>query len=115
MTEAALMNRLTTEIRELKPLLHQHLVDEEGDMQPYILMAEVALWAQENSTQVPDRVSQLMRLLEREYATGEADIQDLIGVGFVEMLPESPEGDAVLGLLGPRLRELAEDMHLFDS
>ena len=115
MTEAALINRLTTEIRELKPLLQQHLVDQDGDMQPYVLMADVARWARESSTQVPDRVSQLMRLLEREYATGEADIQDLIGDGFVEMLPQSPEGDAVLNLLGPRLRELAEDMHLFDS
>ena len=115
MTEAALMNRLTTEIRELKPLLQQHLVDQDGDMQPYVLMADVAHWAHETSTQVPDRVAQLMRRLEQEFATGDGEMQDLIGVGFVETLPESPEGDAVLGLLGPRLRELAEDMHLFDS
>ncbi len=115
MAEAALMNRLTTEIRELKPLLHQHLVDQEGDMQPYVLMADVSRWAHENSTQMPNRVSQLTRLLEREFATGDAAIQDLIGVGFVETLPESPEGDAVLNLLGPALRELAEDMNLFDS
>src|SRR5687768_10689156 len=71
MTEAALINRLTTEIRELKPLLQQHLVDQDGDMQPYVLMADVARWAHEGSTQMPDRVSQLMRLLEREYASGE--------------------------------------------
>lgn len=115
MTEAALMNRLTTEVRELKPLLQQHLVDQDGDMQPYLLMADVARWAHENSTVAPHRVSQLTRLLEREFATGDAAVQDLIGVGFVEMLPESPEGDAVLNLLGPALRELAEDMHLFDS
>lgn len=115
MTEAALMNRLTTEIRELKPLLQQHLVDQDGDMQPYVLMAEVARWAHESSTRAPDRVAQLMRRLEREFTAGDGEIQDLIGVGFVEMLPKSPEGDAVLNLLGPALRELAEDMHLFDS
>lgn len=115
MTEAALMNRLTTEIRELKPLLQQHLVDQDGDMQPYVLMADVAHWAHANSTRVPDRVAQLMRRLEQEFAAGDGEMQDLIGVGFVEMLPESPEGDTVLSLLGPRLRELAEDRHLFDS
>lgn len=114
MNESALMNRLTTEFPELEPLLQEHLVDQEGEMLPYLLMADVSRWAQENSTQRPDRVAQLMRWLEQEFAAGDGAIKDLIGVGFVEMLPETPKGDAVLSLLGPMLREVAHDMNLFE-
>jgi hypothetical protein len=114
MNEATLMNRLTTEIPELKPLLHEHLVDQEGEMLPYLLMADISRWAHENAAPMPDRVSQLTRRLEHEFAVGDEAIKNLIGVGFVEMLPETPRGDAVLSLLGPMLRGVAHDMNLFE-
>lgn len=114
MTEAALMHRLMTEFPELKPLLHEHLADQGNEMQPYLLMGVVAGWAHENSTQAPARVSQVTRWLDRQFGAGDAAIQDLIGVGFVEMLPEAPEGNAVLNLLGPKLREVAHDLDLLE-
>lgn len=114
MNESALINKLTAEIPELKPLLQEHLLDQDGELLPYLLMADVARWAHENATQRPDRVAQLMRRLEQEFAAGDGAIKDLIGVGFVEMLPETPKGDAVLNMLGPMLREVAHDMNLFE-
>ncbi len=83
-------------------------------MLPYLLMADISRWAHENAAQMPDRVSQLTRRLEHEFAVGDEAIKNLIGVGFVEMLPETPRGDAVLNLLGPMLRGVAHDMNLFE-
>lgn len=115
MDETALMTKLMTDIPELKPLMHQHLVDQEGEMQPYVLMGDVARWAHENAARGADRVSPLTRWLDNQFAAGDEAVRDLIGIGFVEMLPETPEGDAVFKLLGPHLREVAHEMHLFES
>jgi hypothetical protein len=112
--EEEFMNKLIAGFPELKPYLDEHLADQEGEMLPYLLMGDVARWAHEQASREPDLVSRLTQWLDAEFASGEGAIKDLIGVGFVEMLPETPRGDAVLDVLGPELTVIARDMNLFE-
>lgn len=41
--------------------------------------------------------------------------KDLVALGFVEAIPYSPEGDPLLALLGPSLREVAQELGLFNQ
>lgn len=110
---AKLMTRLIQAFPVLSPLLEDHLKDQEGELLPYLLMADVERWAEAEVVHQRDHVSDLIAWLEREFASGGNDIKDLIGVGFVEMVPHTPEGDPILQNLGPHLRDVAEQMGLF--
>ena len=112
-TEADFTQRLVAEVHELQPLLDEHLVDQEGELLPYLLMGDVAQWLHEQSRTEPHRVSEVLRWLEDEYVRGDFDVRNLIDVGIVEMLPAAPEGATVLDLLGPELRARAQVAGLF--
>jgi hypothetical protein len=100
--------RLVEEAPELKPLLDEHLADQEGELLPYLLMGDVAQWLHAHSGSDAGRVSELLAWLDLQFTNGDFDIRNLIDVGIVEMLPALPEGATVLDLLGPELRARAE-------
>lgn len=114
MDERATITRLVDRFDELQPLLNEHLADQGGELLPYLLMADVARWAIEHATDDTALVADVVTALEKEFASGDGAIKDLVGVGFVEMLPPTPKGDPVLSLLGPELAQVAHDMNLFE-
>lgn len=113
MTESQkLTKRMVEGFPELSPLMQEHLADMDGELLPYLLMADVARWAQEAAVRGDHAAVRLVSWLEHEFATAESPEKDLIGLGFVENIPYSPEGDPLLGLLGPSLREVALELGL---
>lgn len=105
--ESDFTQRLVAATPELRPILDEHLHDQEGELLPYVLMADVARWLDVASHTDPVRVADVVGWLEREFVGGDFDVRNLIDVGIVEMLPAMPEGAPVLELLGPALRERA--------
>ena len=113
MTESQkLTKRMIEEFPELSPLMAEHLTDMDGELLPYLLMADVARWAQDAAVRGDDAAARLVDWLERAFDAAEDPEKDLIGLGFVENIPYSPEGDPLLSLLGPSLREVARELGL---
>jgi hypothetical protein len=99
----------------LGPIMLNHLEDQEGELLPYLFMADVARWANSSLGQDPDTVARLVDWLEREFAGAEPAEKDLIGLGFVEAIPARPDGAALLMRLGPGLTEVAGDLGLLPT
>lgn len=112
MTARPFMHALVDEFDEFRVLLNEHLEDQEGELLPYVMMGDVARWAESVVARNPERVASLLRWLEVRYEEADDEAANLIAVGFVEMLPATPEGDPVLDLLGPSLREVARELNL---
>lgn len=109
-----LMHDLFREFPDLEPLMAEHLEDQEGELLPYLLMADLVRWAQQKVNGNPERVSALIAWLEIHCEQADEPVRNLIAVGFVENIPATPEGDPLLTLLGPSLRQFAQDMNLFE-
>lgn len=107
-----LVRLLVSDHPALKPVMAEHLADQEGEVLPYILMAEVARWAQATQPSAPQEVGAVVDWLEREFTTAAPAEKDLIGLGFVEAIPYPPEGAALLLRLGPQLTQVARDLGL---
>ena len=110
-----LVRDLVSAFPVLGPIMEEHLVDQDGELLPYLFMADVARWADSSLGQDPDAVARLVDWLEREFAIAEPAEKDLIGLGFVETIPARPEGAALLMHLGPRLTEVAGDLGLLPT
>lgn len=109
-TSEKLVRRLVSDRPVLEPIMVDHLADQEGEVLPYILLADVARWAQSTHASDPQGVGAVVDWLEREYATAAPAEKDLIGLGFVEAIPYPPEGAALLLRLGPELTQVARDL-----
>jgi hypothetical protein len=107
-----LLTRLVERFPALEPLLHEHLRDQDGELLPYLLLADVARWAQESFPSDPQLVGDVLDWLEEEYERAEAAEQDLIGLGFVETIPYRPAGAPLLTRLGPELTKVAAELGL---
>ena len=107
-----LILRMLEQFPPLRPLLDAHLEDMDGELLPYLLMADVARWAHKAAEVQPSTVSELTRWLEREFDVAASNEKDLIGLGFVETIPSAPEGEPLLQQLGPQMREIAHDLGL---
>lgn len=113
--ETDFTHELVSRIRELQPLLDEHLADQEGELLPYLFMGDVAEWLHEQSVTDPGRVDEVLAWLEEQYVAGDFDTRNLIDVGVVEMLPAMPDGATVLALLGPELRARAQVAGLLED
>ena len=110
-----LMIELIRQFPELSPLLDEHLAEQEGELLPYLLLADVARWAQASYAGDPALVGRLVDWLEDEFVRAEPAERDLIGLGFVEVIPYRPQGAALLARLGPELTRVAGDLGLLDK
>ncbi len=110
-----LVTRLVTAFPALSPLLAEHRADQDGEILPYLFLADVARWAQHTFPAHPDMVGDLVDWLDREFVGAEAAQKDLIGLGFVEAIPFPPRGAALLLRLGPALTEVATELGLLSA
>ena len=113
--ETDFTNRLVRAFPELGAALDEHLTDQEGELLPYVFLADVARWLEGQAPTRGGRVAEMLEWLEREFVSGTSDVRNLIDVGIVEMLPASPEGDNLLAMLGPELRVRADISGLFGA
>ena len=106
---------LVSSFPELGPMLDEHKADFD-EILPTLFMADVARWAAAHVADQRGRVSELTDWLESHYVADTDEVNNLIGVGFVESLPRHDEpGAEVLGLLGPELSACAREMGLTEG
>ncbi|RSM72890.1 hypothetical protein DL991_32300 [Amycolatopsis sp. WAC 01375] len=92
--------------RELVPVLEEHLIENEGEVLPHLVMADVVRWLVEHRTSDPEVCSSVVGWLEEEFGRGPEEVRGLITVSGVEMIPDPGHPGAELrDLLGPVLRE----------
>jgi len=106
-----LIHNMIREFPEFSPLLAEHLEDHD-ELLPYLLFGDVVRWAQSEVSRDRARVAHLSGWLESRFDQADDVVENLIAVGYVEMLPATPEGDPLLALLGPSLYKVAQDMNL---
>lgn len=88
----------------LRPVLQEHLDDNDGEVLPHLLMADIIRWLVAQRTIDPMGVRSIIDWLESAYSRGDDEIRDLIAVSGVEMIPDPGEPGAELrALLGPHL------------
>ena len=93
--------------RELLPVLEEHLVDNEGQILPHVVLADVIRWLVEHRNSHPDVCQSVFAWMEQVFIGGSHDLRGLITVSGVVMIPDPGEPGAELReLLGPRLREV---------
>ena len=94
----------------LRPLLQEHLDDQKGEVLPHLFIADVERWV-ETGVKSGDRtrreqVRALLDFLETAYSQGDADVEELISVSFLEHLPRPEEtGSEIRSMVGPVLAE----------
>jgi hypothetical protein len=114
-TSQDLVTGLVEQFPHLQVLLDEHLEDQDGELLPYLLMADVARWAQATYPSDPGTVGEVVDWLEAEYARADAAEKDLIGLGFVEAIPFRPAGAPLLARLGPELTQVASELGLLSA
>lgn len=91
---------------ELTPILQEHLEDNEGEILPHLLMADIT----RNVSQRIDHwdfCKSFMSWLEQAWNNGTEYERDVIGASAVEMIPDPGQpGSELRTLLGKSLRTL---------
>ena len=91
----------------LLPVLQEHLEDQEGEIIPYVLMAEIARFLVSPLMIDTDNTTIIVEWLEVEFMSGSREVKDLIGAGFVEIIPNPGEpGSTIRAHFGPLLRSV---------
>jgi hypothetical protein len=110
-----LVDRLVADFPSLAPLLADHRADQNGETLPYLFMADVARWAQQDVATHPEAVGDVVDWLEHEFVVAEPAEKDLIGLGFVEAISYPPDGATLLLRLGPALTHVAGELGLLPA
>lgn len=107
MATEATINRLIAAYRELAPLLDASLEDNEGELLPHLVLADVVRWLAEHVESESDTCRSILDWLELEYESGPEDVRGLITVSGVEMIPDPGQPGSLLRVwLGPALRRI---------
>jgi hypothetical protein len=106
----ALVGALFYRFKVLRPLLEEHLEDQDGGVLPHLLIADVERWAETEIAKGDEGARALVRevldFLEDAYATQGSEVEELIAVSFLEHVPRPGEpGSQLRALVGPRLAE----------
>jgi hypothetical protein len=84
---------------ELDAVRREHLADN-GELLPHVLFADVTRWLVERGP-----VPEVLAVLEQHMSAGDADVQNVIAVSFLENLfGDEPGERAIQAALGPRLK-----------
>jgi hypothetical protein len=93
--------------RDLYPVLEEHLIDNEGEVLPHLVLADVVRWLVGHRASHPDVFRSVLAWLEREFNDGTEDVRGLITVSGVLMIPDPGQpGSELRDFLGPSLREV---------
>ncbi|MEZ2372170.1 hypothetical protein [Arthrobacter sp. RCC_34] len=91
---------------QLEPILSESLEDNFGEMLPHLIMSDIVRWLADRGAQDRDVAEAILSWLESAYSEGVDEVQQLIVVSGVEMIPDPGESGSYLrGLLGSQLRE----------
>jgi len=106
----ALVGALLNRFDVLRPLLEEHLEDQDGEVLPHLLMADIERWAEveiaKRGHEARDLVQGVLDFLEEAYATQGSEVEELIAVSFLEHLPRpGAPGSQLRAMVGPRLAE----------
>lgn len=104
----AFLGHLIHRFPELLPVLQDHIDDNNGELLPHLLIADITRWLVKrvdgaNQTNV---IEEILGELERAYAAGDDDdkVSELIAVSCLENFPRPGErGAAIRGMVGPTL------------
>lgn len=97
---------------DLDALLKEHLRDNFGEILPHVFLGNItrhAVAISENAKSgrsLAERreLNSLLDCIEHAYATGNAEVQELIAASFLENLPTNGEpGSALRQTIGPKL------------
>ncbi|MBM6402879.1 hypothetical protein JQN72_01285 [Phycicoccus sp. CSK15P-2] len=99
----AFIGALTYQNRELLPVLQEQLADNDDQVLPHLVMADVVRWLVVHRSD-EEVVRSIIDWLERAYERGDDDVRDVIAVSGVEMIPDPGQPGAELRTyLGPQL------------
>lgn len=91
--------------RELTPILDEHLVDNEGEILPHLVMSDIVRWMAAHVETRTEVCASILNRLDREFDRGPEEIRELIAVSAVEMIPDPGRpGSELREWLGAELR-----------
>lgn len=107
------MGALTYAHPWLLPVLDEHLVDQDGEVLPHLLMADVERWAEREivgAGRDSPHLRGLLSFLEAAFGTHHDDeIGEVVSASFLEHLPRPGErAGALRELVGPLCAERLE-------
>lgn len=92
--------------QQLMPILDEHLVDNDGEVLPHLVMADIIRWMVGHYDTDLKTCQSVLEWLDAEYVRGPADVRALITVSGVEMIPDPGRpGSELRETLGPALRK----------
>ena len=101
------LEELCADVPALQPLWTAHLNENHGEFLPHVFLADVARFAVASLQGTADQAAiaqSILTFLERAFAAGDPDVQELIAVSFIENLPRDEQpGHEIRRLLGPHL------------
>ena len=101
----AAVGALIYDFPELSPILGESLEDNEGQVLPHLVLADIVRWLASRVDSEPDRCELIVNWLERAYERGPEDVRGWIVVSGVEMIPDPGHpGSSLRELLGPILQ-----------
>lgn len=93
--------------RELVPVLDEHLQDNDGQVLPHLVLAEIIRWLVARRASHPADCRSILDWLRVEYGRGPDDVRDLIAVSGVQIIPDPGQpGSELRDLLGQELRQV---------
>jgi hypothetical protein len=108
----AFVKRLAELSPALTALLQEHVTDNFGEILPHLFLGEVTCHVvalvqsplSENSFALRRELNIVLESIESGYASGDADVEELIAASFLENLPTKGEpGAEIRGMIGPEL------------
>ena len=98
----AMIGALIDSHRQLIPVLEEHLEDNEGEVLPHLVVADIVRWLVAHHASQPQVSHDVLAWLEKAFTRGPDEVQGLIVVSGVEMIPDPGKPGAELReLLGP--------------
>lgn len=106
-SSVAFIGALTYTYRELLGVLEEHLEDNEGEVLPHLVMSDVIRWLVAHRKTDQALVEEIFSWISRAYTDGDDQIQNVIALSGVEMIPDPGQpGSELRNLLSPELSKL---------
>lgn len=95
-SSVAFIGALIYHHNELLPVLEEHLADNDEQVLPHLVMADVMRWLVAHRMDEPRVTRSVLDWLETAYIEGDDNVRDVIAVSGVEMIPDPGQPGAEL-------------------